>query len=763
MVSVALLTAPPSLAPGQATTCDIPGAVEVRSLRFQGNRAFRSDALASVIGTTSSSWIRRAIPVIGTASCLDRVQLRRDVLLLRVFYRKHGFYDTHVDTIVLPRGPRAVDVSFVIDEREPVRLDAVRITWNRETGDSARIFEGIDLRPGQPADRFALQAAVDTIVARLRDDGYPRADVVVTDTVIDRVGHRAQFGLSIVPGVRAHIGTVRVKATAMDSATPQRIPDDAVRRVSGLRRGQLYSERELRYAQRNLYSTEAYRHVGVRVVEDPGARDSIVDIELSVLEGHMYSARLGVGWATLDCLRATAELTNRNFLSEARRLDITGRISKVGVGYPLDGFPQVCTPDARQPFAEKRDVSDTLNYYGAVSFHQPALFGSRTQPAITVYSERRTEYQAYFRTTPIAGIVSLVREQQPRLPITLSYQLEFGRTDASPALFCAVFRICEAITRTRLSDGYHRLAVAGVMVARDATNEASNPSSGSVARLEFRHASPAIGSDPTGKFNKLLGDGSVYRPLGDGHVLALRLRIGAVFSALQTGTGSDAYVPPQERLYAGGSSTVRGFRQNELGPVVYTVQGMRVDSMPVPGGYRVYLHSELADAALDTVRASAVPTGGNTLAVGNIELRLRDPIFPDLLQWTVFADAGSVFNRRSDVISLSQFNVRWTPGVALRVLTRLGPIGVYAAYNAYQRPLGPVYYVGTNTERGQLICVSPGNTLAGRVTSGPPVISGPPVPIYGQMPGDCPSVYAIPLRTGFFQRLTFDFSIGQAF
>ncbi|GAC1684877.1 MAG: hypothetical protein NVS9B3_03110 [Gemmatimonadaceae bacterium] len=752
---VAIVASP---AAGQASACGIPGAVEVRSLSFRGNHAFRSDLLSSVVGTTPSAWVRRAIRVFGAASCLDRVQLRRDVLLLRVFYRKHGYYDTHVDTVVTPRGPRAVDVAFLVDEREPVRLDAVQITWRPPTRDSTRVLEGIDLRPGQPADRFALQAAVDTIVSRLRDDGYPRADIVVTDTVIDRVAHRARFALSVVTGVRAHIGTVRVRATPVDSATPQRIPDDAVRRVSGLRPGQLYSERDLRYAQRNLYSTEAYRHVGVRVVEDSASRDSIVDIELSVTEGHMYSARLGVGWATLDCFRATAELTNRNFLSEARRLDVTGRVSKIGVGYPLDRFSSVCTPDARMPFAGKQVVSDTLNYYGAVTFRQPALFGTRAQPAITVYSERRTEYQAYFRTTPIAGIVSLVREQQPRVPVTVSYQLEFGRTEASPALFCAVFRICDDSTRRRLSSkGYHRLAVAGLSLARDATNDPSSPSAGSILRFEFRHASPAIGSDSTGQFNKVLGDGSLYHSIGGGHVLALRLRVGAVFSAVQSGTGSNAYVPPQERLYAGGSTTVRGYRQNELGPVVYTVQSLRVDSFPVAGGggYRVYLHSELEDA--DTVRAGAVPTGGNTLAVGNIELRLRDPILPDLLQWTIFADAGSVLNRNSDVLSLTQFNVKWTPGVALRVLSRLGPIGVYAAYNPYERPLGPAYYVGTNTAGGKLICASPGNTLAGHVTMTSNGL------VYGQDGGECPSVYAIPVRKDFLHRLTFDFSIGQAF
>ena len=57
-------------------------------------------------------------------------------------------------------------------------------------------------------------------------------------------------------------------------------------------------------------------------------------------------------------------------------------------------------------------------------------------------------------------------------------------------------------------------------------------------------------------------------------MVAFRLRGGAVFGrTLGSETG---FIPPQERLYAGGPTSVRGFSQNELGSAIYIAQSYRV-------------------------------------------------------------------------------------------------------------------------------------------------------------------------------------------
>ena len=74
---------------------------------------------------------------------------------------------------------------------------------------------------------------------------------------------------------------------------------------------------------------------------------------------------------------------------------------------------------------------------------------------------------------------------------------------------------------------------------------------------------------PQVTFSKAVGDVAWYHPLGWGSVFAGRLRAGAIWGgANSNGTKQP---PQQERLYAGGASSVRGFQQNELGPLLYVL------------------------------------------------------------------------------------------------------------------------------------------------------------------------------------------------
>ena len=70
-------------------------------------------------------------------------------------------------------------------------------------------------------------------------------------------------------------------------------------------------------------------------------------------------------------------------------------------------------------------------------------------------------------------------------------------------------------------------------------------------------------------FNKLVAERSHYWGVGGGSVIALRLRAGAVFGrSFRNTTG---FIPPQERLYAGGPASVRGFPQNG-GSAIYIAE-----------------------------------------------------------------------------------------------------------------------------------------------------------------------------------------------
>jgi outer membrane protein insertion porin family/translocation and assembly module TamA len=745
----------------QEIDCD-PGDTEVRKLTFAGNRTFSDSRLAAQIATTPSGTLYRYARFIGSRHCLDPVHLPLDSIRLLRFYQDRGFYDAAVDLDTTTVGDHAIAVHFGINEGQPMRIDTLTLTGLEGVPDSARIRRGLPIARGQRFDKEALGAALSFITTSLRNSGYPDADVFRGyDTYYDQ--HIASVQLTVVPGVRARIGDIRISVNGDVTESAQRIRDPVIRRLLGFHTGDVYNAQKLVDARRYLFQTGAYRHVEIGLAGDSvrPAGDSLVAVQIVLHEGPMRDVRVGLGWGTLDCIRVQGTATDRNFLGGARQLELTTRLSKIGIGYPLNGAKDICTSTVKKDF-----YSDTLNYRLSATLRQPGLFGlgPRNIPSLTGYSEQRSEYRAYFRSVPIGGVASLTRDLGPGLSLGFAYQLEYGRTEAQPAIYCALFNLCGAAERARVREK-QPLAVASISFAREHTPSAE--SDGSSIRIDLRHASKTILSDPTLQFNTLIGDARRYWNVGGGVEIAARFYGGAVVgNRISFSGGPDdlvrnvsEYVPPQERLYAGGPNSVRGFRFNELGPVVYVVD--RFSTVTAPNGEVYYRADSTRDGDW-----RAVPTGGNTLMVANLEARLPSPFLNDLLRYAVFVDAGRVWNRdRTSTVAGGLRQLRVTPGAGIRVASPVGPIRVDVGYNPYNRPPGVAYnaFRGADDRRlAPLYCVSPDNTrpiVPGELPGDPPiqreVVNGQSRP--------CSPTFVPSQPTTWLKRLTFNFSIGPAF
>jgi outer membrane protein insertion porin family len=744
-LAAALLSALATTATAQRQAqigCDDDDDIEVRELKFVGNRAHTEYNLERGIATTASTWWRRTFRVFGQKYCLDSLAaLVEDSARLDFHYKRTGFPDVRIQPAIRSLGGRRVVVEYRITEGQPMLMDSVSILWEQSVEDSTRFTDDLPIEPGDRFDIVVLEATRDSIRTRLLNRGYPNAEVLRNFDQYP-ADHRATVQYVIVPGPKTWIGTIITPPPQPANPTlAPRVSIPRVREVLGVKEGDLYNESALQRAARGLFSTEAFRFVGVALdtASLTDAVDSLVNIKVTLSESELLATRAQVGWANLDCLRGQVNHTNYNFLG-LRRLDLNARLSKIGTSGPTEWAKGLCTSELLND-----EVSDTLNYYLGASLSQAALFGLQIVPTFSVYSELRSEFKAYLRETPIGVIASAQQGIGSQLPMSWSYQLEYGRTAAQPAFFCAVFNVCEAEARERL-ERYTRSAAVGWAVTRNRTNSIQNPTEGTVARLDLRHASPVVGSNRDASFNRATFDVTYFNSPVLGGTFVARLRAGTVLGSRLTLTGQSTptFIPLQERLYAGGPNSVRGFRQNEMGPAIYIPN--RIDSTIVNDTLQIW-HA-------DTTRAGerTVPTGGDNVIVANVELRLRAPAYPELVQYALFIDAGQVWNRGRAGTGVNFADIKVTPGIGLRVFSPVGPIRVDVGYNPYRRPAGPAYITDLS---GNLICVSPGNTLRVRVVDGesPRQVDD----------GDCPASYAPRPASSFWNRLTFQFSIGQPF
>jgi outer membrane protein assembly complex protein YaeT len=679
----------------------------VRQVVFEGNRAIDDYTLSTVIATTRSSWFARSFVRfvgLGEKRHLDELEFRRDVVRLLLFYRQSGYMGAVVDTFVR-RTSKDAFIRFRIHEGEPVRVRRFDLTGFEGVFNIERRRGDLPLHVGDPFNRFLFQASADSLVSWLNDLGYPYAEVF-RSLDADAGLQLADVALEAVPGLRMRVGRVDIEGVkAFDTSD--------VRSMLSVSPGDLLTRERLYQSQRDLYAMGVFRTASVSLMDSVpgGPADTLGRVLVRVTEGPRHRVRAGVGYATLECLRLQAGWTAVGFLGGVRSLEVTGRLANIGVGYPLNaGFQNNICPYLDDPL-----TSDTLTYSLNVTWRQPVFLSPRHTARIGVFAERRSEYQVYNRDA-VGFNVGATFNARRTVPVTLSYNFSVGRTQARPEVYCSIFQACTADDQAALATR-RRFASVTLAALRDRTNSPVDPTRGNVVALTLTHASRFVGSDAGYAFNRAELEIARFHPLSRRTVFAWRVKGGTILPETFALSGQAArYVPPDQRFYAGGPNSVRGFRLNDLGPRVYVTSDTTNFTVPASG---------------DTLYADlrAAPTGGNSIVLANAELRFPSPVWPQWVRLGLFVDVGQVFERGSEPITIDRF--RLTPGVGVRIATPLGPARLDLAYNPYGSERGPLIY--SDSASSTLQVIRPAYTNK----------AGPP--------------------RRFVDRLVFQFAVGQAF
>ncbi|MEP6590620.1 MAG: BamA/TamA family outer membrane protein [Gemmatimonadota bacterium] len=650
----------------------------VRGLSFSGNHAIDATTLAAAIATTNSSafarWGMFRWLGLGDKRYFNEQDFRRDILRVQLVYRRSGYLEVKVDTVV-HRTPTDISITFVIAEGPPVRVDQLQVTGldSLAEDEADKLVLDLPLASGDVFSRYVLEAARDTLRLRLQNTGFPSA-AVTGRFGVDSSQRIARVTLEARPGTRAVFGTSHV--TGQDQ-----VDSAFIASLLTARPGRPYRLEEIYRSQRALYGSSLFRFANV-TIDSAQFTDSSTRVPLvvAVTEGKMHRATASVGYATTDCFRMGAGWTARNFLGGGRIVDLTTQLSKIGVGAPLDfgAGRNICSSLKEDSIGSRK-----ANYGVTLSLRKNGFLSPDNALVVSLFSERRSEYKVYLREE-VGTSVAITRETYARIPVTLAYRFGYGTTDANAVSFCAFFNACVASDIAQLRER-RILATLSLNATRQRVNNLLDPSRGTVLSAQATVSSRFIGSSDRQQFFRLVGDAAVYFPLSRSIVLAGHVRAGAIYAPLiDLGSGSRAnFVPPDQRFYAGGPNDVRGYDRNELGPVVYVVRDSSVNEDGVPD--------------VNAVRVAA--TGGNRTAVANLELRMPSPIFSQRLRFAAFVDAGTLWEGGGAA------PIRVTPGVGLRFASPLGPVRFDVGYNAYRLQSGALY--AANSTTGELSLINP--------------------------------------------------------
>lgn len=645
---------------------------EVTRLDFRGNRQFPDEVLANAIVTRETecrSLILQPFCWSGADFSkepyfLYQSQFERDQLRLRLFYFQRGYREAVIDTVVNRPSQQEVEITFLIQEGNPVRIFEVGYRGLEELPDSTGLGD-LPTRIGDPLNALSLEASRDSLTARLKDQGYAHAEVLLGYSIHPETPLAATVTFDLYPGPAATVGPVTIVGNS-------RVSETVVRRMLPFREGRPFSAEALLTGQRNLYNLEIFNRASI-IPDLTHLPDSIVPLRVEVAEGDAHRVRAGAGFSEAECVNTEARWVSRNFFGGARRLQVTGRVSNLLTPFLENSL---CT-----------DAGSVEKGYGEVNwllsgdFTQPWLFSARNALSASLFAERQSLPDIFIRQG-LGLNLAISHNLKIATPITFSVRPQFSSLEAADVFFCSNYLICTPDDIKVLQDASWLVPV-GVRLSQDRRNQVLSPTQGHAVLLDLEFASNRTRSEFS--YARLLAEGSWYTQGASQWVLAVRLRGGWVSgggfkNALSSGDTNEI-IHPEKRLYAGGSNSVRGFPQNRLGPQVLLVN--HVNDLTNPKGRKnpgYCTPEEIIDLNCDAgflldERFSPRPTGGTALIEGSVEFRL--PITGQVWEGAAFLDFGQVWE---EDLGVDPADLEFTPGMGVRYFSPIGPIRVDLAY-----------------------------------------------------------------------------------
>jgi len=522
-------------------------------------------------------------PTLLDAGLFKQEDVDRDRRVLLGLLRRLGYARA---TVGLPR------VSFSEDRQRariliPIR-EGPRLTVGRITAEGATILRpeeitgAIPLRAGDPWDPARAEEGRRVLERLYARRGYHGVRITFTETPRDP---EVDVRYEIAEGERTRVGRVLVRGL---TRTRERV----VRRELAFDTGSAFNPEALSEAQGRLARTRLFERVEVEPLRPPPV--PFADVELTLREARPWRLDFGLGYSTEEGFRGFLEVGHDNLFGTGRSAGLRARLSERGL-------------------------------LGELVYREPWLLGTRWDGDARLFHETREEIG--FSVERIGTAAGIERDfgpdLLPGLRGSLRYRLERRRR----------FDVDATLQPEAGALGAERVASLTPAVTLDRRDSPVDPRRGSLHFVSVEGGAMALG----GQANFLKSRLETHwffdwlRPT----VLALSARLG-----LATPLGDTERLPIEDRFFAGGSTTVRGYRENRLGP---------------------------RDAAGN-------PLGGEGLLIVSAEWR-----FP-LWRWiggALFLDAGAVTAKAGD---LSPSELFPGAGAGLRINTPVGPLRLDAGY-----------------------------------------------------------------------------------
>ena len=486
-----------------------------------------------------------------------------------------------------------VEVSAVFETGPQFHLGRVAVEGDAPPA----VRDRLGLAPGAPAVAADVLAAQQRLLQAIREAGHPLAKVDLPPVNLRPADNLVDVAFQVTAGPYADVGQIQITGL-------RTVSEEYVRRRVQLQSGQPFNPVEVEAARDDLAAIGVFSVVRI----EPGdhlAPDGTIPITIDVSERPLHAVDAGAAYSTDLGINFNVGWHHRNLFGEAEQLNLTAGIQLGGNAVHQPG------------------------YNLGIQFIKPD-FLTRDQALEVSLGAVKQSLDAYDQRA-LTEKIMISRKFLPH------WTVGFGISGEQ-----------EEITQERVRRHYQLIGLP-LSVKFDNTNSLLDPTAGFRASLLFTPTQSFGHTSATFVIAQLSGSTYVDLSSGGRSVIALRGLVGKAYGADQFS------LPPDQRFYAGGSGTVRGFRYQSIGP-------------------------HFADNR---------PTGGTAVSAGSVEFRQR---ILDKYGVVAFVDAGQV---TANGVPFSG-NWRAGAGIGARYYTSIGPLRLDVAIPLNRQPGGDAFelYIG---------------------------------------------------------------------